>query len=71
MVLARASVEISAGPWPNPLPARWANLTGDRPVTYLPIDPVLVVEVDADTAHEHGRFRHAVRYIRARVDLLP
>jgi ATP-dependent DNA ligase len=69
-LLAPLVAPLSASPWPNPLPARWANLTGGRPVDYTPIHPVLVVEVDADTAFEHGRYRHALRYRRIRADLL-
>jgi len=49
----------SAGPWPNPLPARWANFSGERPTEYTPTHPVLAVEVDAYTAYECGRYRHA------------
>ena len=45
------------------LPGQWSP----RPVTL--VEPTVVVEVAVDTAFEHGRFRHAVRWIRTREDV--
>ena len=60
----------AAHPWPQPMPAGWIGLFGNRqPVDYTPLDPAIVVEVLADTATEHGRHRHTVRFIRLRPDL--
>lgn len=58
-------------PWPAELPASW---TGTRygntdPITYHQVEPDLVVEVDVDVAAQHGAWRHAVRWRRARPDL--
>jgi hypothetical protein len=33
------------------------------------VEPALVVEVLADTAQQHGHWRHVVRYVRPRPDL--
>lgn len=58
--------------WPVPLPARWAgDLTGRQPLPYLPVEPFVVVEVAADVAYEHGRWRHRLRALRVRPDLDP
>ncbi|MEU7822940.1 ATP-dependent DNA ligase [Catellatospora sp. NPDC049133] len=57
-------------PWPNPMPGRWVNLTAEQPLPYHGVEPVLVVEVDADTAVDHGRYRHMLRLRRVRLDLL-
>jgi ATP-dependent DNA ligase len=57
-------------PWPQPLPAAWSGqLQGPRPLPYVQVEPVTVVEIEVDTAHEHGRWRHPVRYRRVRPDL--
>jgi ATP-dependent DNA ligase len=60
-------------PWPAQIPAgrvgTWAG--GPRRLAVTRVEPTLVVEVDADTAVERGRFRHLTRYLRARPDLLP
>ncbi|WP_459903607.1 ATP-dependent DNA ligase, partial [Catenuloplanes indicus] len=58
--------------WPVPLPARWAgDLTDPKPVPYVPVEPLVVVEVAADVAYEHGRWRHRLRALRVRPDLDP
>ncbi|MEV0157947.1 ATP-dependent DNA ligase [Micromonospora sp. NPDC050686] len=61
---------VAAHPWPNPLPASWSG-QWDRPqpLPYVPVEPAVVAEIDADVAFEHGRWRHRVRYARARPDL--
>jgi len=58
-------------PWPQPLPARWIGAwDGDaQPLPYLPVEPDHVAEISADTAYEHGRWRHPPRYIRLRADI--
>ncbi|MFI7208431.1 hypothetical protein [Micromonospora aurantiaca (nom. illeg.)] len=40
-----------------------------EPLRYVQVDPTVVAEIDADVAFEHGRWRHRVRYGRARSDL--
>ncbi len=42
-----------------------------RAVAITRVDPVLVAEISADTALQGGRFRHAVRYLRPRLDMHP
>jgi hypothetical protein len=68
MIIDTDAVAASS-PWPNPLPGRWTNLTSREPLSYQPILPRIVVEIDADTANEHGRYRHPVRYLRSRAEL--
>lgn len=59
-------------PWPQPLPASWlGTFNTATPLTYTQLEPIIVVEVLADTAAEHNRHRHAVRLIRLRSDLAP
>jgi len=61
-------------PWPCPLPAAWSmNLANPQPVGYVPVDPMLVVEVQADVAVDgpFGRLRHGCRFERLRPDLHP
>jgi len=69
-LLAAAALDADQGQWPNPLPGRWANLAAGEPVPYVPIEPLIVVEVEADAAFEHGRYRHVLRYVRFRAELL-
>ena len=59
-------------PWPPELPAARIGVWGtrDRVVVTL-VDPALVVEVEADTAFEFGKWRHPTRFVRARPDLDP
>ncbi|MEU0157119.1 ATP-dependent DNA ligase [Micromonospora fulviviridis] len=57
-------------PWPEPLPASWSGqLDRPEPLRYVQVDPTVVAEIDADVAFEHGRWRHGVRYARARPDM--
>ncbi|MEU4477558.1 ATP-dependent DNA ligase [Micromonospora sp. NPDC023966] len=59
-------------PWPQPLPGGWTGqLNPAPPLPYTPVRQDLVVEVEADTAYEHGRWRHRVRHLRPRLDLAP
>jgi hypothetical protein len=39
------------------------------PVEYTPVDPAVVVELDADVAFEQGRWRHPIALRRLRLDL--
>ncbi|MHA4815403.1 hypothetical protein ACXZ65_13730 [Streptomyces aculeolatus] len=41
------------------------------PLAFEPVQPDLVVEFDADTAVDAGRYRHPVRILRPRHDLSP
>ncbi|RQW96967.1 ATP-dependent DNA ligase [Micromonospora inaquosa] len=53
-------------PWPEPLPASWSGqLERPEPLRYVQVEPSLVVEIEADVAFEHQRWRHRVRYVRA------
>ena len=57
-------------PRPEPLPASWSGqLERPEPLRYVQVDPTVVAEIDADIAFEHGRWRHGVRYARARPDM--
>ncbi|TDC59558.1 ATP-dependent DNA ligase [Micromonospora sp. KC207] len=59
-----------AHPWPQPLPASWSGqFDRPQPLPYVQVDPTVVVEVEVDTAFEHQRWRHQVRYARPRPDL--
>lgn len=60
-------------PWPEPLPAGWAGgLPATRdPIHYTRVTPNTVVEISVDAAVEHGRWRHAARFVRLRPDLAP
>jgi hypothetical protein len=40
-----------------------------KPVEYTPVDPAVVVELDADIAFELGRWRHPTALRRLRLDL--
>lgn len=65
--LPRAGAEH---PWPQPLPASWSSqLERPEPLPYVQVDPIVAVEIDADVAFEHQRWRHRVRYARARPDM--
>ncbi len=68
--LSRAGEEH---PWPEPLPAGWAGgLPSTRdPIHYTRVAPTTVVEISVDAATEHGRWRHAARFVRPRPDLTP
>lgn len=68
--LLRPAPPDAPTPWPRPLPATWTGqLDGAQPLEYTPVEPTLVVEIEVDTAYEHHRWRHRVRYLRTRLDL--
>jgi ATP-dependent DNA ligase len=57
-------------PWPQPLPATWSGRFGQAaPLPYIPVQPTTVVEVQVNTAFEHGRWRHPPAFVRDRPDL--
>ncbi|MFC0504154.1 ATP-dependent DNA ligase [Micromonospora costi] len=57
-------------PWPQPLPAAWSGqLDRPEPLRYVQVEPTAVVEIDADVAFEHQRWRHRVRFSRTRPDM--
>ena len=57
-------------PWPRPLPAGWTgHFDAAAPLDYRQVVPDTVVEVRVDSAYEHTRWRHAVRFVRLRPDL--
>jgi hypothetical protein len=57
-------------PWPDPLPAAWSGQF-DQPESlhYAQVEPTVVADIEVDTAYEHHRWRHRVRYARPRPDL--
>ncbi|WP_316250286.1 ATP-dependent DNA ligase [Micromonospora aurantiaca (nom. illeg.)] len=57
-------------PWPDPLPAAWSGqFERPEPLRYAQVEPTVVAEIQVDTAYEHHRWRHRVRYARPRPDL--
>lgn len=68
--LAAALTEVpdSAHPWPAEI---GGGHFGGGQVAITHVQPVLVVEVAADTALQAGRHRHALRLLRVRTDLTP
>ena len=73
---ARESAELAAvlvgaddHPWPLELSTRQLGRFSREPVAITRVEPPVIVEVEADTAFEHGRWRHLTRYRRLRPDL--
>jgi ATP-dependent DNA ligase len=58
-------------PWPIELPRGRTGGFGGGTIVVTLVRPDLVVEVDADTAFEHGKWRHLTKYVRPRPDLGP
>jgi ATP-dependent DNA ligase len=56
-------------PWPAQLLSRQFGRFAKEQVVVNRVAPTVVVEVDADTAFEHGRWRHPTRFHRVRSDL--
>ena len=61
-----APVDSARHPWPEQI----SSLFGGPPVILRHVDPVVVAEVSADAALQQGRWRHAVRLVRLRADLV-
>lgn len=68
--LASALTPVPAAehPWPNEISG---GHFGGAKVAITHVQPVVVVEVTADSALQAGRHRHALRYVRRRPDLGP
>ncbi|MGC5022982.1 hypothetical protein [Micromonospora sp. DT47] len=57
-------------PWPAPLPAAWSGqFDRPEPLLYDQVEPTVVADIEVDTAFEHHRWRHRVRFARPRADL--
>ena len=67
--LAAVLVGTDDHPWPRALSTRQLGRFSREPVAITRVTPTVVVEVEADTAFEHGRWRHLTRYRRVRPDL--
>jgi ATP-dependent DNA ligase len=73
---ARESAELAAvlvgaddHPWPLELSTRQLGRFSREPVAITRVEPTVIVEVEADTAFEHGRWQHLTRYRRLRLDI--
>ena len=58
-------------PWPSELSAGAIGHWGGGVQLIHRVEPTLVVEVYADRALDHGRWRHLTRYVRTRPDVEP
>ena len=58
-------------PWPEVIGGGHVGYWGNKDVAIVRVQQDLVVEVAADTAFEHGRWRHVTTFIRPRPDLRP
>lgn len=67
--LAAVLVGADDHPWPAELSTRQLGRFSREPVAITRVEPTVIVEVEADTAFEHGRWRHLIRYRRLRLDL--
>lgn len=67
--VAAVLVGIDDHPWPAELSTRQLGRFSREPVAITRVAPTVVVEVEADTAFEHGRWRHLTHYRRLRLDL--
>ena len=67
--LAAVLVGADDHPWPAELSTRQLGRFSREPVAITRVEPTVIVEVEADTAFEHGRWRHLTRYRRLRLDL--
>jgi hypothetical protein len=56
-------------PWPVTIPSTRFGQLPAQPVDYTPVNPAVVVELDADVAFEFGRWRHPIAVRRLRLDL--
>ena len=65
---------VAAGdehPWPSVIGGGHVGYWGGKDVEIVRVQPDVVVEVAADTAFEHGRWRHVTTFNRPRPDLRP
>lgn len=58
-------------PWPDELSEGRLGHYGKSRVPITKVEPSLVVEVSADSAFDHGRWRHVTTFVRPRPDLSP
>ena len=58
-------------PWPAVIGGGHVGYWGGKEIDIVRVQPDVVVEVAADTAFEHGRWRHVTTFIRPRPDLRP
>lgn len=56
---------VGTHPWPKTINS---DQFGGRPVSLTRVEPEVIAEVSADTAQMGGRRRHALRFIRLRLD---
>jgi ATP-dependent DNA ligase len=67
--------ELGAGLVPGDAGHAWAQSRfssgwGSKELlAFTTVDPVIIVEIRADTSVDHGRYRHPVRVLRRRTDL--
>ena len=61
----------SEHPWPGVIGGGHMGYWGNKDFEVVRVQPDLVAEVAADTAFEHGRWRHVTTFIRPRPDLRP
>jgi ATP-dependent DNA ligase len=69
--LAPLLVATDDHPWPEVIGGGYIGHWGGDKIAVVRVKPDVVVEVAADTAFEHGRWRHVTSYVRARPDLTP
>src|SRR5215212_4509427 len=69
-----APLLVAAGdehPWPDVIGGGYIGHWGGDKIAVVRVRPDVVVEVAADTAFEHGRWRHVTSFVRPRPDLTP
>ena len=69
-----APLLVEAGddhPWPSTLGGGHVGYWGRHDVAVVRVVPDVVVEIAADNAFEHGRWRHVAAFVRVRPDLTP
>ena len=57
-------------PWPDVISSTPFGASRDK-VPLVKVEPLIVVEVSADSALQGGGYRHPLRYVRPRFDLAP
>ena len=70
-VAALLRAPTASHPWPEVLPSGGTGVWGREPVSVTLVDPVLVVEVLADTSTQGSHLRHVARFLRLRPELHP